>query len=59
MLFALDPTVKGAITFLRRLRVKVTASTVNETLQNHPDWTSMLKLQAINNISFTTKLKNL
>jgi len=44
MLFALDPTVQGTIAFLRRLRVKITASTVNETLQNHPDWPSMLSI---------------
>jgi uncharacterized membrane protein len=44
MLFSFDPTVKATIAFLRRLHVKVTSSTVNETLQNHPDWPSLLSI---------------
>jgi thiol-disulfide isomerase/thioredoxin len=44
MLFAIEPHVKATITFLRLLRVKVNASTVNETLQNHPDSSSLLSI---------------
>lgn len=35
-------TVKATITFLRLLKVEVNAATVNETLQSHPDWPSLL-----------------
>lgn len=35
-------TVKVTIRFLKLLSVKVNNSTVNETLQNHPDWPSLL-----------------
>lgn len=34
--------VRTTIDFLRLLNVKVNDSTVNETLQNHPDWPSLL-----------------
>lgn len=34
--------VKATIEFLRLLHVKVNNSTVNEALQNHPDWPSLL-----------------
>jgi uncharacterized membrane protein len=44
MLLAFESHVKATIAFLRRLHVKVNASTVNETLQNHPDETSLLSI---------------
>jgi len=37
-----EPNVKATISFLKKLGVKVNDATVNETLQNHPDWPSML-----------------
>ena len=37
-----EPNIKATINFLKLLKVKVTNSTVDETLQNHPDWPSML-----------------
>lgn len=37
-----EPNVKATIHFLKLLNVKVTNTTVNETLQNHPDWPSLL-----------------
>ncbi len=37
-----EPTVKATIAFLKSLNVKVNSNTVNETLQIHPDWPSML-----------------
>ena len=37
-----EPNVKATIAFLKLLNVKVTATTVDETLQNHPDWPSLL-----------------
>ena len=37
-----QPNVKAAIAYLKLLNVKVNNSTVNETLQNHPDWPSLL-----------------
>jgi len=42
MLHQYEPNVKATIKFLRLLKLKVNASTVNETLQNHPDWPSLL-----------------
>jgi uncharacterized membrane protein len=39
---AFEPNVKTTIALLRLLRVKVNPFTVNETLQNHPDWPSLL-----------------
>ena len=42
MLAQYEPNVKATIVFLRSLGVKVNNSTVNETLQNHPDWPSLL-----------------
>lgn len=42
MLAQYEPNVKATIVFLRLLGVKVNSSTVNETLQNHPDWPSLL-----------------
>ncbi len=37
-----EPSVKVTIAFLKLLNVKVNNDTVNDTLQNHPDWPSML-----------------
>lgn len=37
-----EPNVKSTIAFLKLLKVKVTDTTVDETLQNHPDWPSLL-----------------
>ncbi len=42
MLAQYEPNVKATIVFLRLLGVKVNNATVNETLQNHPDWPSLL-----------------
>ncbi len=36
------PNVKAIIHYLKLLGVKVNNSTVNETLQNHPDWPGLL-----------------
>lgn len=36
------PNVKVTIAFLKMLNVKVNNTTVNDTLQNHPDWPSLL-----------------
>ena len=37
-----EPNVKTTITFLKLLGVKVNNNTVDDTLQNHPDWPSLL-----------------
>lgn len=37
-----DPNVRATIAFLKLINVRVNNTTVNETLQNHPDWPSML-----------------
>jgi uncharacterized membrane protein len=37
-----EPNIKATISFLRLLKVKVNNATVNETLQNHPDWPTLL-----------------
>lgn len=37
-----EPNVKAAIAYLKLLKVKVNNATVNESLQNHPDWPSLL-----------------
>ena len=42
MLNQFAPNVKAIIAFLKLLNVKINAATVNETLQNHPDWPSLL-----------------
>jgi uncharacterized membrane protein len=42
MLNRLEPNVKATIAFLKLLNIKVTNSTIDETLQNHPDWPSLL-----------------
>src|SRR5688572_4253903 len=44
MFITFESHVKATITFLRHLHVKVNASTVNETLKNHPDETSLLSI---------------
>lgn len=40
-----EPNVKATIIFLHLLKVKVNNTTVNETLQNHPDWPSLLCIE--------------
>ncbi len=42
MLIQYEPNVNAAISFVKQLGVKVNNSTVNETLQNHPDYPSLL-----------------
>lgn len=42
MLAQYEPNVKATIAYLKLLKVKVNNDTVNETLQNHPDWPSLL-----------------
>ena len=37
-----EPVVKTVIAFLKLLEVKVNNATVDETLQSHPDWPSLL-----------------
>ena len=37
-----EPNVNATIAFLQLQHVKVNSSTVNETLQNHPDWPGLL-----------------
>jgi uncharacterized membrane protein len=37
-----EPNVKATIAFLKLLKVKVNSKTINETLQNHPDWPTLL-----------------
>jgi uncharacterized membrane protein len=37
-----ESNVKATIAFLKLLKVKVNNTTVDETLQNHPDWPSLL-----------------
>ena len=37
-----EPTIKATIAFLELIKVRVNKFTVNETLQNHPDWPSLL-----------------
>lgn len=37
-----EPTVKATIAFLKLLNIRVNSETVDETLQNHPDWPSLL-----------------
>ncbi len=37
-----EPNIKAVISFLKILQVKVNNTTVNETMQNHPDYPSML-----------------
>lgn len=37
-----EPNVKATIAFLKRIRVSVNNYTVNETLQNHPYWPTLL-----------------
>ncbi len=37
-----EPNVKATIAFLKLLKVKANDATVNEILQNHPDWPGLL-----------------
>lgn len=37
-----EPNVKATIAFLKLLKIKINNATVNETLQNHPNWPSLL-----------------
>jgi ABC-type bacteriocin/lantibiotic exporter with double-glycine peptidase domain len=37
-----EPNVNATIALLRQLKVKVNNKTVDDTLQNHPDWPSLL-----------------
>jgi len=37
-----EPNIKATITFLRLLKIKVNNATINDTLQNHPDWPTLL-----------------
>jgi thiol-disulfide isomerase/thioredoxin len=37
-----EPNVKTTIAFLKLLDVKVNSKTIDDTLQNHPDWPSLL-----------------
>jgi len=37
-----EPNIKATITFLRLLKIKVNNATINDTLQNHPDWPMLL-----------------
>jgi uncharacterized membrane protein/thiol-disulfide isomerase/thioredoxin len=37
-----EPNVNATIAFLKLCKVKINGTTVNETLQNHPDWPSLL-----------------
>ena len=42
MLHQYEANVKATISFLRLLNVKVNDITVNDSLQNHPDWPGLL-----------------
>ena len=42
MFYQYEPNVKAVILYLKQLNVKVNNVTVNETLQNHPDWPTLL-----------------
>jgi hypothetical protein len=37
-----EPNVKATIAFLKLLNVKVNNATVDDALQSHPDWPSLL-----------------
>ncbi|MEO9209958.1 MAG: thioredoxin domain-containing protein [Ginsengibacter sp.] len=37
-----EPNIKATVAFLKLLKIKVNDTTVNETLQNHPDYPSFL-----------------
>src|SRR5437879_5294000 len=44
MLSHYEPDVKATIVFLKLMGVKVNGTTVNETLQAHPSWPSLLSV---------------
>lgn len=44
MINQVDANIKATIAFLTSLQVKVNHTTVSETLQNHPDWPSLLSI---------------
>lgn len=44
MLSRFHPNVKSTIVFLKLLKIKVNSSTVDDTLQNHKDWPSLLSI---------------
>ncbi len=39
-----QPSVAAAVHLLHELKIKICGSTVNETLQNHPDYPSLLSI---------------
>jgi protein-disulfide isomerase len=39
-----EPIVKATLTYLKLLKVKVNSNTVNDTLQQHPDYPSLLSI---------------
>jgi thiol-disulfide isomerase/thioredoxin len=44
MLYHYEPVVKATIAFIKLMRVQVNNATINETLQNHPDWPSLFSV---------------
>jgi hypothetical protein len=44
MLYHHEPVVRATIAFIKILRVNVNNTTINETLQNHPDWPSLFSV---------------
>lgn len=44
MLYHYEPVVKATIAFIKLLRLKINNTTINETLQNHPDWPSLFSV---------------
>ena len=52
MLHQYEANVKATISFLRLLNVKVNDITVNDSLQNHPDWPGLLCISdSLNNLN--------
>lgn len=37
-----EPNVKATIAYLKLLKIKINSNTINDTLQNHPDWPTLL-----------------
>ncbi|MFT4094010.1 MAG: hypothetical protein QM640_10245 [Niabella sp.] len=44
MLSRFEPNVNATITFFKLIKVAVNDKTVDDTLQNHPDWPSLLSI---------------